>query len=154
MVLCIIPTNFRLIAEILKEVARDCCPGWQTDRQIDRQTAGLQNAMTDDTRRRPRVKNKITIFHKSIFIYHTSMYLPLNAHFNVLSLNKPVTNKQPSTEISKSQMAANIGNFLFHRFTMFSFKCKLLNVISLTKLFKISYSSITTKKFKMIANPS
>ena len=37
---------------------------------------------------------------------------------------------------------------------MLRFKCMLLNVISRTKLFTISHSAISVKKFKMTANAS
>ena len=55
MVMCIIPPNFRLLAEILKELERERRSGWtdrQTDRRtdgpMDRRTDGPTDAMTDD----------------------------------------------------------------------------------------------------------
>ena len=63
MVLYIIPPNFRLIAEILKELERDG--------QTDGQTGGRPDAMTDDnTRRRrwrPRVKIKSDLINWFVY---------------------------------------------------------------------------------------
>ena len=47
MVLYIIPPNFRLIAEIIKDLKQEYHSGW-TDRQMHRQTDSQPDALTDD----------------------------------------------------------------------------------------------------------